>query len=58
MLQAEILLVVETFASPSLILYPLAARVKKPVATYGSGVFEIKSLNDRGSKENGQLLHG
>jgi hypothetical protein len=56
MLQAEILPVVETLASPSLILYPLAARVKKPVATHGSGFFEIKSRNDRRSKENGQIL--
>ena len=38
------------------LLTPLAAKVKKPIATYRSGFFAIKQLDQRNSKESPGLI--
>jgi hypothetical protein len=46
-----------TFTLPILIFTPHAARVRKPVATYGSGFFEMKSPNERRSRQYGGSIY-
>jgi len=40
-----------------IILHPVAARVKKPVAAYRSGFFCSKTPSHRTSQANGRLLY-
>jgi hypothetical protein len=40
-----------------IMLHPLAARVKKPVGIFWSGLFAIKPPNHLGNKENQRLLY-
>jgi hypothetical protein len=50
--------VVETRAYPIRIFPPpIPAKVKKPVAAYGSGLLGIKSAGHRSGKENGRLIY-
>jgi hypothetical protein len=38
-----------------IMLHPLAARVKKPVGMFGSGLLAFKPLSHRSSKQNGRF---
>jgi hypothetical protein len=40
-----------------IMLHPLAARVKKPVGIFWSGLFAIKPPNHLSNKENQRLLY-
>ncbi len=41
---------------PLIMPHPLAARVKKPVGMFGSGLFAIKPPSHRSNKQNGRLV--
>jgi hypothetical protein len=40
-----------------IMLHPLAARVKKPVGMFGSGLITIKPTSQRRNKENPRMIN-